>query len=201
MTEPSTAYEVWVLGLRKWQKNPSADLSQLPRLTADSLPPSAYSRLLTHLHTAIEAMMQDFSEKFSRGIEHARSEHEMAQVMVGLRALLYRRVELARHPSLPEEISRPLVEAARREIAALQVDLERVLTSSTDRSSSNRSRVERMLKLARDNSFTAVLDPGFGHHGGGIPTGDIPAQPAAVRHSGSPVRRRILLPDASPPPQ
>lgn len=209
-------YEAWVSGLRRWRRDPSASLADLPALTADSLPPEAYARLFTHLNSAVEGMMADFSERFTRGLGEARSEHDMARVIVGLRGHLARRIQLARHPKLPPQIQKPLFNSASRDISALQADLERIVGSSATRAGSDRTHTERMLKLVRDNSFTAILAPGFpidslfttsGAGTAGHPTsarvgGGAAPRPAPVPTHSGPIRRRVLLGDeTSAPPR
>ena len=45
-------YEQWVIALRRWRTDPSHGLGDVPALTAESFPPSAYARLLDHLDSA-----------------------------------------------------------------------------------------------------------------------------------------------------
>lgn len=196
-----TVYETWVAALRKWGGDPTTDLSHLPPLTADSLPPEAYSRLFVHFNRAIEAMMGGFSDRLTRSLAHARSEHEMADAIAGLRTHLARRLQLANHPGLPAEIQKPLYDSAARDIRTLQAELERAMTSASSRSGSDRAHTESMLKLVRDNSFVAILTPGnpvartgttHGARMGGR------RQPGAVPTNTGPIRRRVLLGDEPP---
>jgi hypothetical protein len=197
----ATVYETWVATLRRWGADPTTDLSHLPQLTADSLPPEAYSRLFVHFNRAIEAMMGGFSDRLTRSLAHARSEHEMAEAIVGLRAHLARRLQLANHPGLPTEIQKPLRDSAARDIHTLQAELERAMTSGANRSGSDRAHTEAMLKLVRDNSFVAILTPGnpLAMTGAGHAAAvDARRQPGAVPTNTGPIRRRVLLGDNPP---
>ncbi|WLP92149.1 hypothetical protein [Gordonia sp. NB41Y] len=212
----TSQYEMWVETLRRWRTDPSTDLSRLPLLQADSLPVQAYQRLFVHLGDAIQTMMNDFAEKFARDLGAARSEHDIARTLVNARPQLARRIQLARHPGLPPEVQRPLLEAAERDLRALQQELEQGFTGPSSRYGSDRGAAERLLHLARQNSFTAILAPGFPLESLFNASGAVPAAPAPGRAPSppsppsqssprvpiptrpGPVRRRVFFGDAAP---
>ncbi|MFT4127530.1 MAG: hypothetical protein QM662_15035 [Gordonia sp. (in: high G+C Gram-positive bacteria)] len=181
-----SAYEQWVMALRRWQRDPGADMSGLPVLRADSLPPDAYSRLFGHFHTAMSALTEDVAARFARMLEVARSDHDIANALIGLRAPLARRLQLCRHPALPPEVVRALTDGAERDITALQHELEDVLTSSSSRYASDRRRLEELRTLVRHNRITVVLEPGF------------PLESLFSNGAHPPASRRRSAPDPTP---
>ncbi|MFC0313986.1 hypothetical protein ACFQNE_05750 [Gordonia phosphorivorans] len=213
-------YEQWVIALRQWQHDPATDLRSLPALRADSLPPDAYQRLFAHMRTAVDTMMLEFSQLLVRDIGAARSEHDYARAMVGLRVRLARRVQLAEHPGLPAEVRAELAKGVEADVNALQAQVEELVTASADRYGSDRTHTEHMLRIVRQNRFTVVLEPGFpleallaGQTGFGStagfaargsahappgPAGAAVPQPVPTSGAGF-VRRRVFLGDNRPP--
>lgn len=154
-------YELWVRGLRAWGDDPSHDLSGLPSLTAQSFSPATYQRLIRHLHLAISQMMQTWSADLQRAVSDASDEYAMARELVRVRGPLARRVQLAKHPGLPTEISQALDEQTRKDITTMQQELERTVMKSSNGSTSSRTSNDRLLAVIRQNKLTAVLDPNF----------------------------------------
>ena len=157
----TTAYESWVTALRRWQHDPTTDLTQLPELTVSSLPPSAFERLFAHLNRSLVAMSQHAWQQFTRSFQNARDNHERTAAIVALRGMLGRQLQLAQNPRLPEEIRNAIRQAAERDLTAAQADLESAAVRSTDGGGSNRDGAEAVLRLLRTNSLTAILAPGF----------------------------------------
>jgi hypothetical protein len=157
----NSAYEAWVSGLRAWGKDPNTDLGELPKLCADSFPPPTYERLVAHIMTAQQEVMSTWQQRLARNIQSARSEHDYARTLVELRSLLGRRLQLAKHPGLPDEVRRPLAEGVERDIRRLQEDLEKAVQRPDRAGGIQLVTRERMLRLVRANSFTALLKPGF----------------------------------------
>lgn len=198
----ASTYEKWVLALRTWQKDPTYDLGDLPALSVDSLPPSAYERLMSHFGRAQAALMELWSTRFLRDWAAARSTHDQMRVLVDLRALLGRRLQLARHPGLPQEFRDVLEQAVESDIRRMQDDLEKEVTRAVAGAHSQRNEQERMLHLLRTNSFTAILEQGFpldslftpGAHPASstTPTSPAPLPPAV---GGGQVRRRSVVLD------
>jgi hypothetical protein len=157
----TSVYEAWVLGLRAWGADPTTDLSGLPTLTAESFTPATYQRLVKHLNEAIAAMMAVWNSALERAVTGANDEHEIARELVQLRVLLARRLQLARHPGFPKEISNSLWDGACADILSIQASLEREATKNGAGATTSRTSQERMLSLMRNNSFAAITDPGY----------------------------------------
>lgn len=161
MTTSSSGYELWVRALRSWATDPAHTVLDLPVLTESSLPPSAYQRLLGHLNAALSTAMTRWSSEFTVQWGRATTEHDRERAMVQMRTKLARRLQLAAHPSLPAVIRDLLSESAATDIRNLQQEIEDNLLKSTENASSDRSVRERLLKTARANSLTAILEPNF----------------------------------------
>ena len=157
--EATSAYEAWVLELQAWAKDPSHDLSGLPQLHADSLPPSAYERLIGHIMAAQQEVMSTWQRRLERNIQSARSEHEYARALVELRALLGRRLQLASHPALPREIQDPLQEGVERDIRRIQQDLENAVTQPGRGGGIHMAARDRMLRLVRATASPPCYSP------------------------------------------
>lgn len=189
------------MGLRRWGADPTTDLSGLPPLAADTFVPATYDRLVTHLHHALSAMMGGWNDSLQRALStSAGSAHDLERELVQLRAQLGRRLLLARHPSLPEQISTSLWDGACRDIRTIQADLEKATTTSTDRATTARGDGERLLDIVRRNSFAAIVEPGFPLHTLYAPA-PAPAAPDGQQEFGAlpftpdaaPVRRRVVI--------
>jgi hypothetical protein len=155
-------YETWVMGLRAWRSNPSTDLSHLPALTSASFTPATYERLMTHIQDALSHMMQAWAARLRTEVSASTNEHDAARALVQLRPELARRLQLAKHPGLPEEIRTALWDAAVADIQTIQADLEKaVVAPSSAGGTTDRAGGERMLALVRQNPFTAILNPAF----------------------------------------
>lgn len=161
MTSPNSAYGSWVLALRRWREDPRHDMSGLPTLLVDSLPPSAYGRLLDHITAAQQAVMKKWSETFLREWSGAGDDHARARALLGGRVLLARRMKLAGHPGLPELIRTELTKGVARDVEQLQKELEDVIVRAHRGSTLNQPQLERALEVLRSNSLTAILKPGF----------------------------------------
>ncbi|MBM9837365.1 hypothetical protein JO861_12450 [Rhodococcus hoagii] len=157
----SSVYEAWVLALRTWQDRPDRDLSTLPALSADSLPPAAYARLIAHVQAAQSALTEAGVARFQRAWEAARSEHERMRALVELRRLLGRRLQLARLGVLPAEIREGLESGVRRDIGEMQRTLEDAANAPNRSAGSNRTEQERTRYLLRTNGLLALLDADF----------------------------------------
>lgn len=161
MTTSSSGYESWVRALRAWATDPAHTVLELPVLTESSLPPSAFHRLLGHLNEALSTAMTRWSSEFTVQWARATTEHDRERALVQMRTKLARRLQLADHPSLPAVIRDLLSESAATDIRNLQQEIEDNLLKSTANASSDRSVRERLLKTARANSLTAILEPNF----------------------------------------
>lgn len=162
MADSTSAYESWVVGLRAWQLDPAHDLSGLPSLSVDSFTPATYARLMNHVNTAISEMMTAWSQMLQRALSTAVTDHDRARELAQLRVRLARRLQLARHPGWPTEISEALWKGAVGDIRALQADLEKSASGGGEyRGSSARGESERTLAIVRSTRFTAIIEPGF----------------------------------------
>lgn len=209
MTSPvGSTYESWVLALRKWATDPRHDMSGLPTLQADSLPPSAYERLMGHIASAQQELMSTWRARLESGFAAAKTEQDYGRTLVELRGLLGRRLQLARHAGFPAQIQQALSESVERDVRRLQRELEDAVTQPGR--STIRTSAERLLRVVRSNSLTAILDPGFPldtlfERPAPPPDvrGPLPAPAgAAAGQTGSSsrmIRRRVVLDDGSHP--
>ena len=151
-----------MLGLRSWRADPLTNLSHLPRLDETSFPPATYNRLVNHLNDAINEFMKRWTLQLSSAVGAAKEPHALARALVDARLGLAHRLKLARHPSLPEAMSKQLVTQAETDIRSLQRQLEEgAQHAASSGSSVGRTEKEAVLRLYRDNALTAVLDAGF----------------------------------------
>lgn len=183
-------YESWVLALRKWGKDPSYDLSDLPPLSVDSFDPRTYQRLLTHLHRAMGEMMEAWSADLQRSLSAASEDYVIARELIRLRGPLARRVQLTAHPGLPAEVSDALSKQTSNDITALQEELEKNVLTAAQGSVSSRARNEQLLAVLRQNRFTAVLDAS---NKGALPPTKVPQRSNQTERSTGAVRRRIHI--------
>jgi hypothetical protein len=204
MTAPTSAYEAWVTALRTWRDDPRHDMSALPTLVVDSLPPSAYDRLLGHMQAAHQHVMTRWSETFARDWGRARDEHERARALIATRLLLARRLQLAGHPGLPEVIRTEFTNGVVRDIQQLQTELEDAAARPEPGARIDRTQQERTLQLLRTNRLTAILEPGFSLEA--LLEGRLTATPATTAAAAVPApdsdvpdqparRRRVILID------
>lgn len=156
----ASAYEAWVVAVRAWRDDPRHDMSNLPQLTVDSLPPSAYERLFAHLSAAHQHVMDQWSEAFAREWGSARDDHARVRALMGTRMLLARRLQLAGHPGLPAAVREGLVDGVARDVNALQSQLEEAVSRQSGHRIDRIAR-ERTLRLLRTNALTVILEPGF----------------------------------------
>lgn len=162
MSNSVSVYEDWVRALRAWRRDPVTDLSHLPPLDETSFPPATYQRFLNHLNDAINEFMKRWQSQLSTSLGASTEDHARARALVDARVGLAQRLQLARHPSFPDSIREALVTQATADIRNLQAQLEDDAANVVAVSSaSNRPQREATLRLIRDNSLTAVLDPGF----------------------------------------
>jgi hypothetical protein len=161
-SDAATEYEQWTLGLRAWRVDPLTDLSGLPPLRNDSLPPAAFQRLLRHLHEAIEMFMKRWQEQLVAATADLRDEADAARALVDARRRFAQRLRLAAHPGLPEDIQLRLRAQAEIDLRSIQAELEgSVLTIAGSGARSAQTDRETLLRIYRENALTAALDPSF----------------------------------------
>jgi len=173
-------YETWVLTLRDWRTNPQQDLTGLPALAEEDLSPEAFSRLVDHITEAIQAVTDAWQENLSRTTQEARTDFELARALAGSRRYLRRRVELARHPGLPEALRKVLDDGCTRDVTRMQGELEQQMRDMAAQEPGQATFWGARLLVAKQNPITAVLaaDPS--------PAAPPPAPPA---HHASPANR------------
>jgi len=164
MTISASAYEAWVTALRLWRDDPRHDMSGLPTLVVDSLPPSAYERLLGHMIGAHQHVMDRWSETFARSWAAAGDEQQQVRALLDTRVLLARRLQLANHPGLPEVIRTELSKSVANDVHQLQKQLEEAATRHQAGVRTDRLQIERALRVLRTNRLTAILEPDFSLH-------------------------------------
>lgn len=150
-------YETWVLTLRQWQKDPLTPLDHLPQLDEVDFSPSTWARLLSHVDAAITQVMRDWQASLSRAVAASRSDHDLGRDLVQLRRVLARRVQLARHVSLPPRVRDALSADAEASIHRLQADLEKNVSQSAADGRVDRAAADRLLGIVRTNSLVHAL--------------------------------------------
>lgn len=159
MGQPAaTAYELWVRTIRAWSGDESVSLVGLPQLSEDSMPAGAYSRLIDHVAEAIETVTARWDRSLARTLESIGEPSALAMELVSLRRRLARRLELARHPSLPEVVRTAFSEAADRDIRSYQRDLEDAVSKLGRSGHVPTTVVDALYRCIRENSFVAVLN-------------------------------------------
>lgn len=180
MSTPTSAYEQWVMAVRAWRQDPRHDMSHLPVLVVDSLPPDAYGRLFVHIRDAQQYVMDRWADTFARDWGAARDESGRVRALLDTRRVLARRLQLATHPGLPEVVRTELGNGVARDARQLQQELEDAVTKQQRGARLDRVQIERALNLLRTNRLTAILEPGFSLQALFDGRVDPPRQPAAA---------------------
>lgn len=174
-------YETWVLALRQWQKDPLTPLDHLPRLEQEDFSPGTWTRLLSHVDSAITHVMNDWQAALSRTLGTARSDHELGRDLVQLRRILARRVQLAGHVSLPPRVRDALSADTKASILRLQADLEKNVAKSAADGKVDLAAADRLLGIVRTNSLVHVLTLETSQDGSAA----VPAAPQASARPGT----------------
>ncbi|WP_367767908.1 hypothetical protein [Arthrobacter sp. HS15c] len=153
----NSVYETWVLTLRQWQKEPLTPLDRLPPIKEEDFSPGTWARLLAHIDAAITQVMNDWQASLSKAVGTARSDQDLGRELVQLRRILARRVQLARHSSLPDRVRNALSADAEASILTLQSDLETNVSKSAADGRVDPSAADRLLGVVRTNSLIHVL--------------------------------------------
>lgn len=195
MTHSATAYELWVRTIRVWSGDDSVSLVGLPQLTEDSMPADAYTRLINHVAEAIETVTAHWDQSLARTLESIAEPSALAVELVALRRRLARRLELARHPSLPEVVRTAFSEAADRDIRSYQRQLEEAVSKLGRAGRLPTSVVDDLFRCIRENSFVAVLSYTGDAVGGRFTPDHQPAAPRPEVQPGASSRqpRRIII--------
>lgn len=157
MIRGSSHYETWVLTLRAWSQDPQVDISDLPVLDEHSVPAGVFTRLADHIVAAQNVLMRSWRDRFERLLGAAQTEFDVAQAMLDGRRVLRRRVELARHPSLPQSLREALEEACTRDLQRIQEELEQSIRDAASAQARDASFWERRLLAVHQNPVTGAL--------------------------------------------
>lgn len=151
-------YETWARRITHWGTDPTVDLSDLPAITTDMFPPATFTRLFRHIDKATTKIYTRWENDLIRSLKTAQSENDIAHLLTQSRALLYTIVELAQHPSLPQEVHEVLMKDTTTSITSMQQQLEDAVAEHTHSSTIT---PETLLSIVKNTPLTAVLDPHF----------------------------------------
>lgn len=157
MTQPATVYEVWVRTLRAWATDESVSLATLPQLAEDSMPMAAYTRLIDHINAALETVTNRWDEALAKVLASMSDPRDLGQELVALRRKLARRLELARHPALPQVLRNTYSQAADKDVRTYQQQLEDAIMKLSRSGRVPTPVVDELYRAMRENSFVAVL--------------------------------------------
>lgn len=191
----ATTYEQWVRTVHAWSVDESVSLAGLPALTEDSLPAAAYDRLITHLNESLEKVADTWARSLTKVAESIGAPSDLAVDLVALRRKLARRLELARHPGLPEVLRRAYSGAVDRSVRQAQQQLEDAIKELGRSGRTPSALVDELYRVVRENSFVTVLGYTADTPGGRFTANHRPADPTPVAQSvpDRPRTRRIIL--------
>lgn len=150
----SSTYETWRLTLDTWQRDPTTPLDHLPAWDETTFSPQTSSRLLTHVNTALQAVIDRWGQQLSPVLSRPTSAFELGRDLVSLRASLARVFVLAGHPSLPEKARTTMLGEVERVAAEAQRDLENGIRRQLTGSGSGKGTLDAMLGVLRANPVT-----------------------------------------------
>ena len=157
MMSGATSYEVWARRLRQWAKDPDTPLADLPSMANDSyITKDSMDRLVDHILKAINSFMDLFSKKVDEAFD-APDLHELAQRYHNLQYFYAKRLMLSRHPGLPAELSRAMVEGAETDLRSIQKQLEEAASKQSGRGSIGAG-VSDVVMVVRNNSLLQILN-------------------------------------------
>lgn len=150
----TSIYETWRLTLNAWQRDPTTPLDQLPPWDETTFSPQTASRLVTHVNTALQSVIDRWSQQLGPVISRPTSAFELGRDLVSLRASLARVFALAGHPSLPDQARRTLLGEVDRMAADAQRDLENGIRRQLAGAGTGNGTLDAMLGVLRANPFT-----------------------------------------------
>jgi len=150
-------YETWVTAIRQWAVDPAISLDALPPLAETDYDRGSFERFSVHLVAAIEVFMAGWNQQLTGAFARAGTEHDLAVELVRLRNRLRPRVDLTRHPGLPEGIRQALATGLAADLTAMQAQLEEGVRQSASRGSVDTHRTDALLRVVRENSLLSVL--------------------------------------------
>lgn len=179
--------------IQAWATDDSVSLMGLPTLTDDSMPGAAYERLITHLSDALESVADSWVAALSKVIGSLGDPHALAVDLVSLRRKLARRLELARHPSLPPILRDAFSDAVDRSVRQSQKQLEQAIVQLGRSGRAAQPVVDELHRVVRENSFVAVLSYTADQAGGRFTPNHRVAEPTGLSNSvPERTRRRII---------
>lgn len=188
-----TPYETWVRTMKAWAEDPTTPLDHLPPLADDTYTPETYERLLVYVDEARTKVTDAWVQELQRALSRWRTSFELAHDLVQLRASLARRVQLARHPSLPPTVRDVFTREVERAITRYQSELEESVQDSLKRGNLSTNDKEQVLRTIRENSFLRTLDVATTQDGRRQEVAPLPVvQPPAPTASGSRYSHRRL---------
>lgn len=155
--EGSGAYELWVGTLRSWSHDSSVSLDGLPELSETAYDRESFARFSVHLSEAVKAFMVRWDQQLGEGFARAATPHDLAVEMVRMRNLLRPRLELARHPGLPEGIRSALIAGLTADTSSIQAQLEDSVRRNTSRGSIDPGQTDTLLRIVRENSLVSIV--------------------------------------------
>lgn len=150
----SSVYETWVMTLRAWKKDPTIPLLHLPQLSDDQFTPDTYARLGAHIGDALKEVTDRWYQELLRAVRTCDTPSALGRELIAQRTLLGRRLQLARHPSLPAALRAIYEASALRDLRGYQQELE---DAYSPKSGLPRAYAEQMTAAVRDNPLTGVL--------------------------------------------
>ncbi|MFV0407827.1 MAG: hypothetical protein ACK5LN_13570 [Propioniciclava sp.] len=182
--------------LRAWREDPTTPIDSLPALTDESLPRAVFDRLFEHVHTALDQATQTWERSYSKAMRESRDLHDLADRLVKLRVSLARRLQLARHPSLPEPVRQALSDDFERFVRRAQEQLEANTRAGLRQRSASQEEELQILHVLRENSLLGVLNLDLTQDGARGSVQPLP-QPdfRPEDRPGSPRRRRTIIHD------
>lgn len=147
-----------MLSLRQWRNDPTTPLDHLPLLGEESFSTATFVRLLSHLKNALDEVGHKWQESLSDQLSRVKSHQELERLLIQTRALLARRVQLAKHPGLPPKVREMLTTEIERAVFRYDEEFEEqvrsILTLGTGVSGATR---ENWIRTVRENRFAQVL--------------------------------------------
>ena len=152
-------YEAWMSALRLWPDNPSVLATRdLPPLDVSTFDRQTWGDVQRAINDALERFMRKWTSELSAAIGRAPSTHELARSLVAQRQRLGPRFELIYDERLPEPIRDALYAGFSADLADLQRQIERSLSTEVAAGRSLRTENDRLLRVVRENTLVRALD-------------------------------------------
>ena len=149
-------YQQWADFLDRWAVGQAEATAALPAVDPATLTADTMSRLSARLSSALQARVDRWSAAFTADWQRARDDFDAARALTQARTGLRSLRALTAHPGLPLDVQKLLSDSIDRTISDLQTQLERGLDRQAA-ASLDRTAVERLRRVLRENALTAVL--------------------------------------------